>query len=95
MILANTHPFRAGVPVTLPLSRGLMAVPWRHAGALALLCSGVALAALPRAGVAAGREERQWHALGIAPLAAGGRTGLQLVATAAVEPIDVAPDRPR
>ena len=39
-------------------------------------------------------EELQWQALAIAPLSAGGRTGLRMVATQAVEPIDFAPDRP-
>ncbi|MEO7257580.1 MAG: M23 family metallopeptidase [Sphingomicrobium sp.] len=70
-------------------------MPWRPAGVLALLCSGVAMAALPRAGAAAGPEDYQWQALTIAPLSTGGRTGLRLVATEAVEPIDVAPDRPQ
>ena len=67
---------------------------WRQAGVLALLCGGAAMAALPRAGAAAGREQHQWHALSIAPLSAGGRTGMRLVATEAVEPLDSAPDRP-
>ena len=61
---------------------------------LALLCSGVAVAALPRAGSAASPEAVQWRALGIAPLSAGGRTGIRMAATEAVEPIDFAPDRP-
>ncbi|MEO8176577.1 MAG: M23 family metallopeptidase [Sphingomicrobium sp.] len=92
--MANTHPFRAGRAVTPALRSGFAPVPWRPAGVLALLCSGVAMAALPRAGAAAGPEDYQWQALGIAPLADGGRTGLRLVATEAVEPIDVAPNRP-
>ncbi len=61
---------------------------------LALLCGGVAMAALPRASGAAEAEPLQWQALHIAPLAAGGRTGLRMVATQAVEPIEFAPDRP-
>jgi murein DD-endopeptidase MepM/ murein hydrolase activator NlpD len=69
-------------------------MPWRQAGLLALLCSGVAMAALPRAGVAAGAEELQWHALSIAPLSVGGRTGMRQAATEAVEPIEFAPNRP-
>ena len=51
--------------------------------------------AAARTGAAAGPEDYQWQALTIAPLSAGGRTGLRLVATEAVEPIDVAPDRPQ
>ena len=70
-------------------------MPWRRVGVLALLCSGVAVAALPRAGAAASPEVVQWQALGIAPLSAGGRTGIRMAATEAVEPIDVAPERPR
>ncbi len=69
-------------------------VRWHQAGALALLLSGVALAAIPRATAAASTPELQWQALAIAPLSAGGRTGMRLVATQAVEPIDLAPDRP-
>lgn len=64
------------------------------AAVLALLCGGVAMAALPRASGAASPEELQWHALGIAPLSAGGRTGMRQMATEAVEPIEFAPDRP-
>jgi murein DD-endopeptidase MepM/ murein hydrolase activator NlpD len=92
--LANTHPFLVGTSVAPALRPGLRFAPWRQLGALAVLCSGVAMAALPRTGVAATSEEHQWQALGIAPLSAGGRTGLRLVATEAVEPIEFAPDRP-
>jgi murein DD-endopeptidase MepM/ murein hydrolase activator NlpD len=69
-------------------------MPWGQAGALALLCSGVAMAALPRATAFASPQELQWQALGIAPLSVGARTGMRLVATEAVEPIEFAPDRP-
>ncbi len=61
---------------------------------LALLCGGVALAAIPRATSAASSQELQWQALAIAPLSVGGRTGMRMIATEAVEPIDLAPDRP-
>jgi murein DD-endopeptidase MepM/ murein hydrolase activator NlpD len=64
------------------------------AAALALLLGGVAMAAIPRATSAASSQELQWQALAIAPLSAGARTGLRQVATEAVEPIDLAPDRP-
>ncbi len=63
------------------------------AAALALLCGGVAMAALPRSD-AATPEELQWRALAVAPLSAGGRTGLRMAATQQVEPIEFAPDRP-
>jgi murein DD-endopeptidase MepM/ murein hydrolase activator NlpD len=52
------------------------------------------MAAIPRATSAASSQELQWQALAIAPLSAGARTGMRLVATEAVEPIDLAPDRP-
>ncbi|HEU5286288.1 MAG TPA: M23 family metallopeptidase, partial [Sphingomicrobium sp.] len=53
-----------------------------------------ALAALAPASAASAPEEHQWNALAIAPLSAGARTGLRMVATQAVEPIEFAPDRP-
>lgn len=64
------------------------------AAVLALLCGGVAMAAIPRATSAASSQELQWQALAIAPLSVGGRTGMRQMATEAVEPIDLAPDRP-
>ena len=85
--LANQHPFRAG-RAAAP-ARSL-----RPAGALALLCAGVAVAALAPASAASGPEELQWQALAIAPLSAGAHTGLRMVATQSVEPIEFAPDRP-
>src|SRR5512146_125533 len=45
---------------------------WKSAGALALLCSGVAWASLPRIGSMPNEDQRQWQALGIAPLSSGG-----------------------
>jgi murein DD-endopeptidase MepM/ murein hydrolase activator NlpD len=59
-----------------------------------LLCGGVAMAALPRNAAHGAAEDTQWHAMHIAPLSAGGRTGLRMAATEAVEPIEFAPDRP-
>ena len=64
------------------------------AAVLALLCGGVAVAALPRAPEGASDEQLQWKALAIAPLSAGGRTGMAMIATSQVEPIDFAPARP-
>lgn len=66
---------------------------WKSAGALALLCSGVAWASLPHAGAVPGEDQRQWQALGIAPLASGGATGMRMAATDAVEPVDFVPKR--
>jgi murein DD-endopeptidase MepM/ murein hydrolase activator NlpD len=64
-------------------------------GAAILLCSGVAVAALPRSADRPDAEKVQWRALGIAPLARGGDTGLTMSASEAVEPIAVAPQRQR
>jgi murein DD-endopeptidase MepM/ murein hydrolase activator NlpD len=61
--------------------------------ALALLCSGVAMAALPRPTEARTPEQLQWQALSLAPLSSGGATGLRMTATDAVEPIEAAPER--
>ena len=56
------------------------------AGALALLCSGVAWASLPRF-ESGSRDRGQWEALRIAPLSSGGATGMRMAATDAVEPV--------
>ena len=67
-------------------------VSWKSAGLLAFLCSGVAWASLPSS-VQTADDEPQWEALSIAPLSNGGNTGLRMVATDAVQPIEVAPVR--
>ena len=66
---------------------------WRSVGTGALLCSGVAWASLPRPAEIRTDEQRQWHALGIAPLSGGGTTGMRMIATEAVEPVDFVPKR--
>ena len=63
------------------------------AGLLALLCSGVAWASLPKPHDLRADERLQWQALGIAPLANGGASGLRMDATLAVEAIDAVPLR--
>ena len=50
---------------------------WKSAGALALLCSTVAWASLSPSRTAPADEQRQWQALGIAPLSSGGVTGMR------------------
>ena len=65
---------------------------WISAGALALLCSTVAWASLPASAQPAG-DEHQWQALGVAPLSAGGSTGLAMAPTNAAQPIEFAPKR--
>lgn len=66
---------------------------WKSAGVLAVLCSTVAWASLPRATDLPTDEQRQWQALGLAPLASGGATGMAMAPTEAVEPIEFAPKR--
>lgn len=77
----------------MALSPALPRAGWKTAGALALLCSGVAMASLPRSVDIPTDEQLQWRALGIAPLASGGATGMRVDATSAVEPIDFVPKR--
>jgi murein DD-endopeptidase MepM/ murein hydrolase activator NlpD len=60
---------------------------WKTAGVLALLCSGVAWASMPRIGGTASGDREQWEALRIAPLSSGGATGMRMTATDSVEPL--------
>jgi murein DD-endopeptidase MepM/ murein hydrolase activator NlpD len=66
---------------------------WEWAGLLALLCSGVGWASLPKPNDIRPDEQVQWQALSVAPLGSGGRTGLRMDATDAVEPIADVPVR--
>jgi murein DD-endopeptidase MepM/ murein hydrolase activator NlpD len=86
----STHPLRAISPAPDAVRPSRRAGLW--AGLGALLCSGVAVAAMPSR-TASISDDSQWHALGISPLARGGQTGLRMEASAAVEPIAVAPER--
>jgi murein DD-endopeptidase MepM/ murein hydrolase activator NlpD len=61
---------------------------WKGTGAIALLFSGVAWASIPRAADLPRDEQGQWQALGIAPLAKGGGTGLVMVPTDAVTELE-------
>jgi len=75
------------------LSLGLPRVGWKSAGVLALLCSGVAMASLPKPRELRSDEQRQWQALAIAPLSSGGDTGMRMAPADAAEPIEFAPVR--
>jgi murein DD-endopeptidase MepM/ murein hydrolase activator NlpD len=66
---------------------------WMTAGVFALLCSGVGWAALPRVNNISTDEQRQWQALGLAPLSSGGATGMRMTETEAVEPVAFVPHR--
>ena len=91
--MRKVHPIRAATSGGTASRRGPPLGRGWQATALALLCSGVAVAALPSASEAGAAKQHQWTALAITPISAGGRTGLRLDATDAVEPIDIAPDR--
>jgi len=66
---------------------------WKSAGMLALLCSTVAWASLPRADDMPRDQQVQWQALSVAPLSDGAVTGMPMAPTQAVVPIEVAPKR--
>jgi murein DD-endopeptidase MepM/ murein hydrolase activator NlpD len=66
---------------------------WKSAGVLALLCSGVAWASLPRVAAMPLDQQRQWQALGVAPLSNGGLSGMPMAPTEAVATVDFVPRR--
>jgi murein DD-endopeptidase MepM/ murein hydrolase activator NlpD len=66
---------------------------WKAAGALALACSTVAWASLPRGTELPTDEQQQWQALGVAPLTSGGTSGMAMAPTDSAEPIEFAPKR--
>jgi murein DD-endopeptidase MepM/ murein hydrolase activator NlpD len=80
-------------PLRIALDRGWAMPGWKSAGVLALLCSTVAWASFPRAIELAPDEQGQWQALGLAPLASGGETGMPMAPTAAVSEVDFVPKR--
>src|SRR4051794_4192011 len=87
----HAHPLRRSLHrtwPTLPLPLG-----WKSAGVLALLCSGVAWASLPRVTIMPLDQQRQWHALGVAPLSGGGASGMPMAPTAAAETVAFVPRR--
>jgi murein DD-endopeptidase MepM/ murein hydrolase activator NlpD len=93
---SRTRSFGRASARTATWTPALPRAGWRSAGTLALLCSGVAWASLPRADDLGRAEGDQWEALGIAPLSARGTSGMRMAATDAVEPVDfVAPRAPQ
>jgi murein DD-endopeptidase MepM/ murein hydrolase activator NlpD len=76
-----------GRPLPFALGRWSSPLGWKTAGALALLCSGVAWASLPRPAAIAPDQLHQWQALGVAPLTRGGVTGMPMAPTDAVEDV--------
>jgi len=71
----------------------LPSLGWKSAGVIALLCSGVAWASLPRPAELSDDQQLQWRALGLKPLSNGGTSGLRMVATDAVATVDYVPER--
>ena len=84
---SHAHPLRQS------LTRAWPTPGWKTAGALALLCSTVAWASLPRSAEIRDDDHRQWQALGVAPLSSGGVTGVAMAPTEAVQPLEFAPKR--
>ena len=66
---------------------------WMGAGVLALLCSGVAWASLPRPVEAPAAVQQQWRALGVAPISAGGITGMPMAPAETVVSVGFVPKR--
>jgi len=89
---SHAHPVRRALAPALPRAAWRLG-GWRSAGALALLCSTVAWAALPRLSDIRADQQREWQALAIAPLASGGSTGMRMTATVAAEPVEFVPKR--
>jgi murein DD-endopeptidase MepM/ murein hydrolase activator NlpD len=83
----HAHPLRRSLAARWPQPG------WKSAGVLALLCSGVAWASLPRPEALSLDQQRQWRALGVAPLSDGGATGMPMAPTASVEAVDFVPKR--
>jgi len=84
---SHAHPLRRSLSPAWPRPG------WKTAGALALLCSTVAWASLPRATALPNDDQRQWQALGLAPLSSGGVTGMAMAPTEAAQSITFAPKR--
>src|SRR3954452_13191222 len=80
-------------PLRRSLARHWPTPGWKSAGVLALLCSGVAWASFPRIVAMPLDQQRQWQALGVAPLSGGGISGMPMAPTDAVEPVDFVPKR--
>ncbi len=80
-------------PLRRALAPAAVRPGWRSVGVLALLCSTVTWASLPPLLDRPTSEQRQWRALGIAPLSSGGATGMRMAPTDAVETIASVPQR--
>src|SRR3954470_11667358 len=93
MKTGHTHTFGRRTGRAARLSLALPSLGWKSAGAIALLCSGVAWASLPRPVEISNDQQLQWRALGVRPLSEGGASGMQMVATDAANAVDYVPAR--
>jgi murein DD-endopeptidase MepM/ murein hydrolase activator NlpD len=93
MKTGHTQTFGRRSGRTASVSLFFPALRWKSAGALALLCSGVAWASLPRPAELSNEQQLQWRALGVKPLSNGGASGIRMVATDAVTTVDYVPER--
>src|SRR5438270_1470380 len=82
-----SHPLRRSI------ARHWPAPAWKSAGVLALLGSGVAWASFPRIVAMPLDQQRQWQALGVAPLSNGGISGMPMAPSDAVQTVDFVPKR--
>src|SRR5947209_10351194 len=80
-------------PLRRSLARQWPTPGWKSAGVLALLCSGVAWASFPRMVAMPLDQQRQWQALGVAPLSNGGISGMPMAPSDAVQTVDFVPKR--
>ena len=83
----HAHPLRRSIARRWP------APGWKSAGALAVLCSGVAWASLPRVVAMPLDQQHQWQALGVEPLSNGGASGMPMAPTDAVASVAFVPKR--
>ena len=91
MSRTHAHPLRRSLERSWPALS--LPLGWKSAGVLALLCSGVAWASLPRVVAMPLDQQRQWQALGVAPLSNGGTSGMPMAPTDAVATVDFVPKR--
>ena len=90
MLTSRSH---AQHPLRRSLAAGWPRPGWKAAGLIALACSTVAWASLPRAPGLPTGEQQQWQALGVAPLTRGSASGMAMAPTDLAEPIEFAPKR--
>lgn len=92
MFMPIDHSQAFGRRSTVRAAASTMRQPWTLAGALALVCSGVAFASLaPRD--TGPDQQQQWRALGVAPLSSGGASGMPMAPTERALEVGFVPKR--